>query len=162
MPRCETLVQCERDTQGCQTPYPGPDQHSPLSFARLAAKSVLPLQTSLPRSADTQSLHHFEAPRAAPTIRQGRGTLPFPTTDDKSDRLRAPREPHPAVKMALVYADVNKNMPRSYWDYDSVNISQSEPLRAMDAGSTRVASIWDCSLKSSVGNVTGIADFGDR
>jgi casein kinase II subunit alpha len=25
--------------------------------------------------------------------------------------------------MARVYADVNKHMPRSYWDYDSVNIS---------------------------------------
>lgn len=28
-------------------------------------------------------------------------------------------------KMARVYADVNQSMPRSYWDYDSVNISQS-------------------------------------
>lgn len=28
--------------------------------------------------------------------------------------------------MARVYADVNQNMPRAYWDYDSVNIS--EPL----------------------------------
>jgi len=25
--------------------------------------------------------------------------------------------------MARVYADVNANMPRSYWDYDSVSIS---------------------------------------
>jgi casein kinase II subunit alpha len=25
--------------------------------------------------------------------------------------------------MARVYADVNQSMPRSYWDYDSVNIS---------------------------------------
>jgi casein kinase II subunit alpha len=25
--------------------------------------------------------------------------------------------------MARVYADVNKHMPRSYWDYDGVNIS---------------------------------------
>lgn len=25
--------------------------------------------------------------------------------------------------MARVYADVNERMPRSYWDYDSVNIS---------------------------------------
>jgi hypothetical protein len=30
--------------------------------------------------------------------------------------------PHPC-SMARVYADVNANMPRSYWDYDSVNIS---------------------------------------
>lgn len=25
--------------------------------------------------------------------------------------------------MARVYADVNQKMPRSYWDYDSVNIT---------------------------------------
>lgn len=25
--------------------------------------------------------------------------------------------------MARVYADVNQQMPRAYWDYDSVNIS---------------------------------------
>jgi hypothetical protein len=29
--------------------------------------------------------------------------------------------------MARVYADVNQNMPRSYWDYDSVNISAEFP-----------------------------------
>lgn len=28
----------------------------------------------------------------------------------------------PVASMARVYADVNQNMPRSYWDYDSVNI----------------------------------------
>ncbi|KAH9873748.1 hypothetical protein IAQ61_004375 [Plenodomus lingam] len=28
-----------------------------------------------------------------------------------------------AASLARVYADVNANMPRSYWDYDSVNIS---------------------------------------
>lgn len=29
--------------------------------------------------------------------------------------------------MARVYADVNQSMPRSYWDYDSVNISMPSP-----------------------------------
>jgi hypothetical protein len=29
----------------------------------------------------------------------------------------------PPRTMARVYADVNEHMPRSYWDYDSVNIS---------------------------------------
>lgn len=29
--------------------------------------------------------------------------------------------------MARVYADVNQNMPRAYWDYDSVNISEPRP-----------------------------------
>lgn len=31
--------------------------------------------------------------------------------------------------MARVYADINQNMPRSYWDYDSVNISASMTTR---------------------------------
>lgn len=32
--------------------------------------------------------------------------------------------------MARVYADVNQTMPRSYWDYDSVNISTPTSPRA--------------------------------
>jgi hypothetical protein len=28
-----------------------------------------------------------------------------------------------SASIARVYADVNANMPRAYWDYDSVNIS---------------------------------------
>ena len=32
------------------------------------------------------------------------------------------------ASMARVYADVNQNMPRSYWDYDSVNIGMFIPL----------------------------------
>ncbi|KAK3181291.1 Casein kinase II subunit alpha' [Lecanicillium sp. MT-2017a] len=35
--------------------------------------------------------------------------------------------------MARVYADVNQNMPRSYWDYDSVNISAYFPKKAEPA-----------------------------
>jgi len=31
--------------------------------------------------------------------------------------------------MARVYAEVNENMPRSYWDYDSVNISTSSAAK---------------------------------
>lgn len=27
------------------------------------------------------------------------------------------------ITMARVYADVNQQMPRAYWDYDSVNIT---------------------------------------
>lgn len=36
-------------------------------------------------------------------------------------RLCAP--PRPLINMARVYADVNQQMPRAYWDYDSVNIT---------------------------------------
>lgn len=31
--------------------------------------------------------------------------------------------PYWPAAMARVYADVNQQMPRSYWDYDSVNIT---------------------------------------
>ncbi len=37
-------------------------------------------------------------------------------------------EPSSVANMARVYADVNQNMPRSYWDYDSVNISKENPV----------------------------------
>jgi hypothetical protein len=53
--------------------------------------------------------------------------------------LTTPRCPPPSAFarllfaiMARVYADVNQSMPRSYWDYDSVNISEC------DAGSRRL------------------------
>lgn len=42
---------------------------------------------------------------------------------DSSPAGRAHHRAHVAT-MARVYADVNQNMPRSYWDYDSVNIGQ--------------------------------------
>lgn len=40
--------------------------------------------------------------------------------------LLSPRASLPTntATMSRVYAEVNQNMPRSYWDYDSVNISQ--------------------------------------
>lgn len=42
--------------------------------------------------------------------------------------------------MARVYADVNQNMPRAYWDYDSVNISRAPLL----SHTTECASGWRC------------------
>lgn len=48
--------------------------------------------------------------------------------------------------MARVYADVNANMPRSYWDYDSVNISWGvlenyEVVRKIGAHATAISSV---------------------
>lgn len=43
----------------------------------------------------------------------------------------------PWPTMARVYADVNQNMPRSYWDYDSVNISETS--HSINNASSRVA-----------------------
>lgn len=37
--------------------------------------------------------------------------------------LRLSDSPAVLAKMARVYADVNSQMPRAYWDYDSVNIN---------------------------------------
>jgi hypothetical protein len=45
---------------------------------------------------------------------------PFPGPQSPTRRRAHPLSPR---TMAKVYADVNANMPRSYWDYDSVNIS---------------------------------------
>jgi hypothetical protein len=45
---------------------------------------------------------------------------PFPGPQSPTSRRAHPLSPR---TMAKVYADVNANMPRSYWDYDSVNIS---------------------------------------
>ena len=44
--------------------------------------------------------------------------------------------------MARVYADVNQQMPRAYWDYDSVNISWGvlenyEVVRKIGMGQTK-------------------------
>jgi len=33
------------------------------------------------------------------------------------------KEQNKPASMARIYADVNQQMPRAYWDYDSVNIS---------------------------------------
>lgn len=47
--------------------------------------------------------------------------LLFKTTQRSSSVDRLPAR-QMTTSMARVYADVNENMPRSYWDYDSVNI----------------------------------------
>ena len=51
-------------------------------------------------------------------------TPPTCIVDLDFDPSPAGRAHHRAqvATMARVYADVNQNMPRSYWDYDSVNI----------------------------------------
>lgn len=51
------------------------------------------------------------------------------------------------VSMARVYADVNSQMPRAYWDYDSVNISWGllenyEVVRKIGAHQLRGMSSW--------------------
>jgi casein kinase II subunit alpha len=61
-------------------------------------------------------------------------TLPQPHHDPANDTAVQPPAPlnstmaalsssGAATSVARVYADVNANMPRAYWDYDSVNIS---------------------------------------
>ena len=48
---------------------------------------------------------------------------PTPPSPAASDSCAAQSERAHTVTMARVYADVNQQMPRAYWDYDSVNIS---------------------------------------
>lgn len=57
------------------------------------------------------SSHHYDIHR--PRLRE---------RDEPNEASLALPELEP-LKMARVYADVNQQMPRAYWDYDSVNIS---------------------------------------
>ncbi|KAJ6442902.1 casein kinase II [Purpureocillium lavendulum] len=70
----------------------------------------------------------------SPSIRSRRPQLPTSPSSSSQTILPAgspnPSRPAPPSSiaaalpsMARVYADVNQSMPRSYWDYDSVNIS---------------------------------------
>ncbi|XTI95390.1 Pkinase-domain-containing protein [Cenococcum geophilum] len=74
---------------------------------------------SLPSSLRIQqpSAHITKAPtnETAADIEQPVPTSEFTTLDLNNTGQ--------ATSMARVYADVNANMPRAYWDYDSVNIS---------------------------------------
>lgn len=61
-------------------------------------------------------------PRPGPRLNSSATLIP-PSRPDQRPRIAAPR----VASMARVYADVNQNMPRAYWDYDSVNISEPFP-----------------------------------
>ena len=54
-----------------------------------------------------------------PSFPLNRRTPRDPAASSICGRARKPS----TITMARVYADVNEHMPRSYWDYDSVNIS---------------------------------------
>jgi len=71
--------------------------------------------------------------------------------------------------VARVYADVNQNMPRSYWDYDSVNISWGvlenyEVVRKIGAQSSRNHSVLNQKYHLQAGtfaNSRGIIQAGE-
>lgn len=48
---------------------------------------------------------------------------PTTTSNDQYRAVRQQEYKPRTANMARVYADVNAQMPRAYWDYDSVNIS---------------------------------------
>lgn len=55
--------------------------------------------------------------------------------------------------MARVYADVNQHMPKSYWEYDSVNITWGvlenyEVVRKIGMRSAKKKGCMDQALKS--------------
>ncbi|KJR83057.1 uncharacterized protein SPSK_04646 [Sporothrix schenckii 1099-18] len=69
------------------------------------------------------------AAQAQPTeedVRQGLDNALQHCIASPGAQLSAELEAHgdETFSMARVYADVNQNMPRAYWDYDSVNISE--------------------------------------
>ena len=68
----------------------------------------------------TNTKSHPPTPRAYPPHY---GVTPHPHKPAIADSRQAALAGLGPVNMARVYADVNQQMPRAYWDYDSVNIS---------------------------------------
>jgi hypothetical protein len=66
----------------------------------------------------------FAAPPAQPSSQPDRSSFcTNPSIPATSHSYIAQSERAQSLTMARVYADVNQQMPRAYWDYDSVNIS---------------------------------------
>jgi hypothetical protein len=64
------------------------------------------------------------APPAQPSSQPDRSSFcTNPSIPATSHSYTAQSERAQSLTMARVYADVNQQMPRAYWDYDSVNIS---------------------------------------
>lgn len=81
------------------------------------------------RETGAAALHSKKMLSVCPSLALLTSLALLPTTPptcnlDSSPAGRAHHRANVAT-MARVYADVNQNMPRSYWDYDSVNIGQS-------------------------------------
>jgi hypothetical protein len=83
-----------------------------VGLACLASRFIAP-PTSAPPPTPTPS---YAAPSASPV------STPLPAHVASAPAM-ALNNTAGATSLARVYADVNANMPRSYWDYDSVNIS---------------------------------------
>ena len=98
-------------------------QHAARTLAPTSTYKVNPVPLSIYIKVRESDLSHASAGFDLPSDLE-------PT--QHSPNLLAGGEPQPKYNhpptgiprsMARVYADVNANMPRSYWDYDSVNIS---------------------------------------
>lgn len=86
------------------------------SFALgLAAAVICPLTSIFP--------HLLSAPSLLVTCALYPATASSPDISIDCGPFRKSAFEQPPFTMARVYADVNERMPRSYWDYDSVNIS---------------------------------------
>lgn len=93
---------------------------------KAAALGVLAgLALLLLRAAHLRFFTPPDDPSTAPTGLSAPETVagPPPPTKTVSSPSMALNNTSGATSVARVYADVNANMPRSYWDYDSVNIS---------------------------------------
>ena len=89
--------------------------HNPLGCIHSNSRGLVP------RSQSTITIAS-SPPRLLPSSVQ---VVRHPTTAS-SDQYRAIRQQEyksRITNMARVYADINAQMPRAYWDYDSVNIS---------------------------------------
>lgn len=91
----------------------------PLPLLQLSKRSHCPAQRlQLPKYSEYLD---YDNPNAADNKRLEVGPEnPLP----KEKHIARPKVPRTRpASMARVYADVNAQMPRAYWDYDSVNIS---------------------------------------
>jgi hypothetical protein len=95
------------------------------SFLRLARREDLeykPVPLSLYLGYRTKDFSHADPQLNPPTEIELLQPYLIPRLAG-GERCPNYSDPKTPPSMARVYADVNANMPRSYWDYDSVNIS---------------------------------------
>lgn len=86
-----------------------------LLFLAASLRSTPPSPLSAPSHSHHSPIANETAADSSPALDE---TLAPPSTAEMALNSSAG-----ATSVARVYADVNANMPRAYWDYDSVNIS---------------------------------------
>jgi hypothetical protein len=119
-PALSMLAQVANSTE---TPLSHPSPPTPTSYDQqsLGRRCLRVLRTSLPPICSPFTSHRPLPPRRSYRLPTSLTARFAPTPPSHSYTTQSERAQ--SVTMARVYADVNQQMPRAYWDYDSVNIS---------------------------------------